>query len=80
MPAHRRKHKRVMKYILEEYRTYLSTKPVKRIVNGRDVMRILKIPPSPKVGRVLEYIFEKQDLGLIKTKQQALKEVRRVFK
>ena len=80
LPEHRRRHKKVMKYILKEYNAYLNDRPVKRVINGRDVMAVLKIPPSPKVGRVLEYIFEKQDLGLIKTKQQALKEVRKVFK
>jgi len=80
LPEHRRRHKKVMKYILKEYNAYLNDRPVKRVINGRDVMAVLKIPPSPKVGRVLEYIFEKQDLGLIKTKQQALKEIREVFK
>ena len=79
LPARRRRHKKVMRDVLEEYRAYLNNKPVRRIINGRDVMRVLKIPPSPKVGRVLGYIFEQQDLGAIKTKQQALQEVKRVF-
>jgi poly(A) polymerase len=44
----------------------------KHFLTGEDVMRILKIKPGKKVGRILDELREKQLAGEIKNKKQAL--------
>jgi tRNA nucleotidyltransferase/poly(A) polymerase len=44
----------------------------KRFVTGVDVMRILKIKPGPRVGKILRDIEERQLGGKIKNRKQAL--------
>lgn len=43
-----------------------------RLVNGNDVMKHLKIPPSPMIGTLLKELQEAQSEGHIKTKEAAL--------
>ena len=45
----------------------------KKIVTGNDVMKVLKIKPGPEVGKMLKKVQEKQYEGKIRTKQEALK-------
>lgn len=45
----------------------------KTLLNGNDVMRILKIKQSPRVGKILSLLKEKQFLGVIKNKLDAEK-------
>ena len=47
---------RHLKYVIEKVsQDPISVKMLK--VNGEDVMRILKIPPGPKIGQVLSYLL-----------------------
>ncbi len=41
------------------------------LLNGRDVMRLLDIPPGPRVGELLEMLREAQVAGEITTREQA---------
>jgi len=41
-------------------------------INGRDVMKILKISPGPKVGQVLNEIFAKVDNGTLPNERKIL--------
>lgn len=43
-----------------------------KLISGHDVMRVLKIKSSPKVGAILERIKNMQIRGKIKTRKQAL--------
>ena len=47
------------------------TAPAK-IIDGRDIMRVLGIPPGPKVGEILEQIILEQVEGKIKNREEAL--------
>ncbi|MCD6109547.1 CCA tRNA nucleotidyltransferase [bacterium] len=60
--------------ILARYRAVVKDMPVKPkpLITGRDVMKILQIPPSEKVGKILDEIYEKQLAKEIKTRAQAL--------
>jgi len=49
------------------------------LVNGEDVMRELGIPPSQRVGEILEAIREAQVLGDIKSKEEALALARKLL-
>lgn len=44
-----------------------------RLVDGNDVIRVLKLPEGPRVGELLEKIHLLQFEGRIKTREQALK-------
>jgi len=48
-------------------------KPPQPIINGYDVMRVLKIPPGPLVGKILKEIEEAQLEERIKNREEAIK-------
>jgi poly(A) polymerase len=61
------------------FKTYFYHKPKvapAKLIDGNDVMKILKIKPSPKVGEVLEKVRIAQVEGKIKTRQSALKYIK----
>ncbi len=65
-------HVKTSRAILTRYFDKLKEKPFVRLVNGNDVMKHLKLKPSPLVGKILKEIEEKQVLGKLKTKQETL--------
>jgi putative nucleotidyltransferase with HDIG domain len=46
--------------------------PPPALVDGRDVMRVLGLPPGPRVGRVLERVRDGQESGEIRSRAEAL--------
>ncbi len=48
-------------------------KEPKKLITGEDVIKILEIKPGPKLGQILEELYEKQLAGEIKNKRAALK-------
>jgi len=52
--------------------------PPPRLVDGRDVMRMLGMPPGAAVGRVLELVRERQEEGTLRTRRQALAYLARI--
>jgi len=69
-------HKKVLLGLMRDY--FDKTEEIKppRLVTGHDVMDVLKIPPSPKVGQILKDIEEKQALGEIKNREDAIKHIK----
>ena len=61
--------------ILARYRKVIKDMPVKpkSILSGKDVMKVLQIPPGEKVGKILDEFYEKQLAKEITTRAQALK-------
>jgi hypothetical protein len=43
-----------------------------KIIDGNDVMKVLKLKPGPEVGRLLAAVKEAQAAGEVKTKKEAL--------
>ncbi len=41
------------------------------VVNGNDIMKALKIPQGPEIGKILERIREEQSAGKIKNREEA---------
>ena len=61
--------------ILEVQETPLSVKDLK--IDGNDVMKILKMHPGPKVGKILQELFEEiTDDSSKNTKEYLTKRVR----
>ena len=47
-------------------------KPLPKLLNGNEVIKILKIKPSPILGKVLQSLHEAQISGDIQTKDEAI--------
>lgn len=74
-----RQHEKVCFYLIREFfKRQVQIKPA-RLLNGFEIMREFSIDPSPLVGRILSALEELQAIGRIKTKEEALKEARRIF-
>jgi poly(A) polymerase len=66
-----RRLRRVLLSLLELHRERRRV-PLPKLVNGRDVQRLLALDPGPRVGRLLERVREAQEDGEIRTRQEAL--------
>lgn len=67
---------RYMQVLYVLYKAYLERGPrsgAPRLVDGNDVMKILKLPAGPRVGEFLERVKLLQFEGRLKTREQALK-------
>ena len=49
-----------------------SLKPLPKLIDGKEVMKLLKIPPSPKLGEIMNLLYEAQVSGDIQTKEEAI--------
>lgn len=71
-PASRRRHEKVSLTLIRRYFEMLKQKPLARLINGRDLIRTLKLKPGPVFSKILEGVEEAQVEGKVKTKKQAL--------
>ncbi|MDD5657516.1 MAG: HD domain-containing protein [Elusimicrobia bacterium] len=80
-PAEARKtvsHLRVVGELLRRhFESGRKTVP-ERMLDGHAVMRLLNIPPGPRVGAVLERLREAQAEGLVRSRRQAVEFVKRL--
>ena len=67
----RKSHEKIMLSLVDEFFVKRNEKPIKKLLNGVEIMKMLKIKPSLKVGEIIGALEEAQALGEIKTKQQA---------
>lgn len=75
----RRRHERIMIKLIEEYFRRRGEKPLPKIVDGFDIMKKFKIPPSPLVGKILNKIKEEQALGKVRNKREAYRVAKEVI-
>lgn len=68
---HRQSHERIMIGLIDHYFIKKKEKPVVRLLNGYEVMKILKVSGSPVIGEAIKALEEAQALGEIKTKREA---------
>ncbi len=54
--------------------------PPKRIVSGYDIMAEFNLSPGPKIGELLEIVYDAQIEGKFKTKKQGLKFLKKYIK
>jgi tRNA nucleotidyltransferase/poly(A) polymerase len=55
-----------------------NLKPLPILLTGNDVMQILSIKPSPKLGEIMNALHEAQLSGDITTKEQAVEFVKNI--
>ncbi len=53
-----------------------SLKPLPKLLDGNEVMKLLNIPPSPKLGEIMEALHEAQISGDVATKEDAINYVK----
>ena len=80
-PAHARtlaRLRRAGRDLLETWRLEIERQRREpRFISGRDVMRVLSIPPGPRIGALLSEAEELQIAGDLKTRDEALDWLRR---
>ena len=64
---------KLQKFYLESLETI---KPLPKLLDGNEIMKILDISPSPKLGKILNDLHEEQLNGNITTKEQAIEFVK----
>lgn len=69
--ADQKHHEKICKEMIGRYFDKLKEKPFVRLIDGKDIIKRLKIEPSPLIGKILLEVEEKQTLGKIKTKREA---------
>jgi poly(A) polymerase len=75
----RQKYEKLIPRLLREYFKQKNI-PEPRLVDGNDIMRRFKLPPSPLIGKVLKELEELQAIKRIKTSNDALKAAERIIK
>jgi poly(A) polymerase len=74
--ARQKHHAKICHMLIERYFELKDRKPKQRLLTGHDLIKVLKLKPSPLFGKVLSGVEEAAALGKIKTKDQALKYAR----
>jgi poly(A) polymerase len=72
------RHLQLVSLLLRRWRDLSRAPEPERLLDGRDVMKALKIPPGPKVGELLERVREAQAEGVVKDRESALAFVARL--
>ena len=65
----RQNYDKLLKFYLDSLETI---KPLPKLLDGNEIMEMLNITPSPKLGRILNELHEAQLNGDITTKEQAV--------
>jgi tRNA nucleotidyltransferase/poly(A) polymerase len=65
-------HLQLVSALLRKWRDLARAPAPERLLDGRDVMKALKLPPGPKIGELLERVREAQAEGEIKDREGAL--------
>ncbi|MFH0876646.1 MAG: HD domain-containing protein [Candidatus Omnitrophota bacterium] len=79
-PASRRRHEKVSFALIRRYFEMLKAKPLVRLVNGRDLIKTLKLKPGPIFSKILQGVEEAQVEGKVRTKKQALVLAKKIAK
>ncbi|MBF0511904.1 MAG: HD domain-containing protein [Candidatus Omnitrophica bacterium] len=65
-------HAKICQMLIDKYFALKEEKPKDRLLTGKDLIKILKLKPSPLFGKILRHIEESAALGKITTKDEAL--------
>ena len=65
-------HLQIVGLLLRNFFRRQETVRPQRLIGGKEVMKALKIPPGPEVGRILQLVQEAQAEGKVRDRRQAL--------
>ncbi|UPT72892.1 MAG: hypothetical protein M0D55_13340 [Elusimicrobiota bacterium] len=66
------RHLQLVSLLLRRWRDMSRAPAPERLLDGRDVMKALKLPPGPRIGELLERVREAQAEGEVTDKAGAL--------
>ena len=66
-------HEKICLNVLERYFTRKKETPLVRLITGHDLIKKLKLSPSPLFAEILKAVEEQQALGKVRSKEEALK-------
>lgn len=66
------RHMQVLSLLFSKYFDQPKKMNPSRLITGKDVMDLLHLPPSPKIGDILERVAEAQAEGKVLTREDAL--------
>ncbi len=70
--AKHKHHAKICRMLIDRYFEVKAQKPKQRLLTGNDLIKVLKLKPSPLFGKILTHVEEAAALGKITTKQEAL--------
>ncbi|MCR4294270.1 MAG: HD domain-containing protein [Elusimicrobia bacterium] len=65
-------HLQLVSELLRRWRDLSRAPAPERLLDGRDIMKALKLPPGPRIGELLERVREAQAEGEVHNQQEAL--------
>lgn len=74
----RKHHEKVITDLIDYYFKKQEEKPFVRLINGNDLIKKLKLTPSPVFSKILREVEEAQAVGKVKTKTEALELARKI--
>lgn len=74
----RKHHEKMIRDLIEEFFALKRQKPFKRLIDGGDLIKKLKLKPGTLFGKILKQVEEYQATGKIKTKQEALELAKKI--
>jgi putative nucleotidyltransferase with HDIG domain len=70
--AKHRHHAKICHMLIKRYFELKDLKPRQRLLTGHDLIKVLKLKPSPLFGKILVQVEEAAALGKIKTRDEAV--------
>jgi hypothetical protein len=70
--AKHKHHAKICQMLIRRYFELKDQKPRQRLLTGHDLIKVLKLKPSPLFGKILLQVEEAAALGKIKTKKEAM--------
>ncbi len=71
--ADQRHHEKICLGLVDHYFAKQKEQPLPRLITGHDLIKKLKLKPSPLFAKILKKVEEHQALGKVTTKDEALK-------
>ena len=73
-------HVKTCRMLIKKFFEKRNEKPIVRLVTGHDLIKKLKLTPSPLFAKILSAVEEKQALGKVTTREEALALAKRIAK
>ncbi len=73
-----RRIKEVAEELLRYYYEEFLPRPPRPLLDGREVMEALSLPPGEEVGRLLDRLREAEITGVVRTREEALEFLRKL--
>jgi putative nucleotidyltransferase with HDIG domain len=77
--ADQKHHEKICRSLVKQFFAMKKEKPFVRLIDGNDLIKQLKLKPSPLFGKILKDVEEAQATGKIENKDEALDLARKIM-